>query len=80
MPGGNIGLTPQQQQQLLSKLKTEMKQMPIPQVLLSKVQGIPPGVKNWQQVFDLIQSKVIPQQVLPALRNLHNTHLQVLFK
>lgn len=75
---------PQTQQQLLQPTQQQIQQIsamirtvPIPSVLLAKIPNLPPNVNTWPQIYDCFQRKVIPSSVMPAVKEIHNAHLQL---
>lgn len=70
----NTGL--QQNSQIQQIISNMIKNVPIPQALLSKIPNLPPNCNTWTQIFDCFQKKIIPHSAMPVIRDIHNTHMQ----
>ncbi|KAI5968662.1 GAL11 [Candida margitis] len=75
-PNGPTGTDQQVPPQLLQLIRSS----PIPPPLLSKIPNLPKGVTTWNQIFDCIKRKVISQDILPLVRDIHSTHMQLVMR
>lgn len=68
------------EQQVPPQLLQLIRSSPIPPPLLSKIPNLPKGVTTWNQIFDCIKRKVISQDILPLVRDIHSTHMQLVMR
>lgn len=67
-------------QQVPPQLLQLIRSSPIPPPLLTKIPNLPKGVTTWNQIFDCIKRKVISQDILPLVRDIHSTHMQLVMR
>ncbi|KAI5963650.1 GAL11 [Candida pseudojiufengensis] len=67
-------------QQVPPQLLQLIRSTPIPMPLLSKIPNLPKGVSTWNQIFDCIRKKIISQDMLPLIKDIHSTHMQLVMR
>lgn len=75
--GVNNGSGNPPSQQTIQQISAMIRTAPIPPALLAKIPNLPPNTNTWNQIFDCINKKLIPPSAMGAIKEIHNTHLQV---
>ena len=79
-PGGAKPAQPQLNQQQLIRIGNQLRNAPIPQALLSKIPNLPPNVNTLSQIIECIQNGIIPSSVTQLVKDIHNTHVQLVVR
>lgn len=67
-------------QQQMQRIGAQIRNIPIPQALLSRIPNLPPNVNTLSQIIECIQKGVIPNSVTPLIKDIHNTHMQIVLR